>query len=219
MAGLLAVSGVAALALVGLGVGLAYQHELKAEKAKTEVALQAEGVAHQAAETARQTAETARQAAETARAAEQEQRKKAETYLYYNKIVLAEREWTAGNVGRVKELLQQCPQEARGWEWRYLDQLCRRELASVQGPDDNASGLAISPDGKWVVSGGESYHGQVLGQHLGQGDARARREVPASMAGGQSRCNAPGLGGLGSRGPRPTRRSSGMRPRGRRSRS
>ena len=67
--------------------------------------------------------------AETARAAEQQQRKKAETYLYYNKIVLAEREWAAGHVTRVTELLQQCPQEARGWEWRYLDQLCRRELS------------------------------------------------------------------------------------------
>jgi WD40 repeat protein/serine/threonine protein kinase len=151
-----AVLGLVALAV--LGAGLARQERLKAEKAHTERLLQAEGVAHREAETARQAAETARQAAETARAAEQEQRKTAETYLYYNKIVLAEREWTSGNVGRVKELLQQCPPDVRGWEWRYLDQLCRRELASVQGPDDITRGVAsFSPDGKWVVSGGDSF--------------------------------------------------------------
>jgi hypothetical protein len=139
------------LALAALAAGLAHQQKLKAEKAQTELLLQAEGVAHREAE-------TARQAAETARAAEQEQRKKAETYLYYNKIVLAEGAWTAGNVERVKALLQQCPPEARGWEWRYLDQLCRRELASVQGPDDITTSVAsFSPDGKWVVSGGDSY--------------------------------------------------------------
>jgi WD40 repeat protein/tRNA A-37 threonylcarbamoyl transferase component Bud32/tetratricopeptide (TPR) repeat protein len=145
------------LALVALVAGLARQQKLKAEKAQTELLLKAEGVAHREAESARQAAETARQAAETARAAEQKQRKKADTYLYYNKIVLAEREWTSGNVDRVKELLQQCPQEARGWEWRYLDQLCRRELTGVQGPDDNTRGVALSPDGKWVVSGGDTY--------------------------------------------------------------
>ena len=144
VAGLLTASAVAALALVGLVLGQAYQQKLREEKAKTEVALQAEGVAHQEAE--------------TARAAEQEQRKKAETYLYYNKIVLAEREWAAGRVARVKELLQQCPREARGWEWRYLDQLCHRELASVQGPDDFLHGVAsISAEGKRIVSGGRSY--------------------------------------------------------------
>jgi WD40 repeat protein len=138
------------LVLVALLAGLARQQKLKAEKAQTELLLQAESVAHREAE-------TARQAAETARAAEQEQRKKAETYLYYNKIVLAEREWTAGNIDRVKELLQQCPQNARGWEWRYLDQMCRRELAVVQGPDEVIYGsMAFSPDGKWVVSGGDS---------------------------------------------------------------
>jgi WD40 repeat protein len=128
-AGLLAVSAVAVLALVGLVVGRAYQRELEREKTKTELALQAEEV----------------------------QRKKAETYLYFNKIVLAEREWTAGNVRRVKELLQECPPEARGWEWRYLDQLGRRELASAQGPDDSTEAVAFSPDGRWVVSGGESH--------------------------------------------------------------
>ena len=83
----------AVLALVGLAVGLAYQHRLEGEKARTEIA----------------------------HAAEQEQRKKAETYLYINKIVLADASGRSGNVSRVKELLQQCPEGARGWEWRYLE--------------------------------------------------------------------------------------------------
>src|SRR5262249_41758559 len=56
------------LPLAALAAGLARQQRLKAEKARTELLLQAEGVAHRESE-------TARQAAETARAAEQEQRK------------------------------------------------------------------------------------------------------------------------------------------------
>ena len=49
------------------------------------------------------------------------------------------------------------PGGARSWEWRYLNQLSRRELDSVQGPDNIVNALAVSPDGKSVASGGLSY--------------------------------------------------------------
>ena len=46
----------------------------------------------------------------------------------------------------------------RGWEWRYLDQLCRRELSSVQGPDDRLSTVAsIRVEDKRIVSGGTGF--------------------------------------------------------------
>jgi WD40 repeat protein/tRNA A-37 threonylcarbamoyl transferase component Bud32 len=140
---LLGVSSVAVVAVVGLLVGFVFQQdlqkandtitktltELKEAKAETDAALQAEA---------------------RARAGERKQ-------FYQHKLVLAEREWTAGNVGRVKQLLQECPGEVRGWEWHYLHQLCHRELASVQGPADSARRVAFSPDGKWVVSGSASF--------------------------------------------------------------
>jgi WD40 repeat protein/serine/threonine protein kinase/tetratricopeptide (TPR) repeat protein len=146
-AALLALSGVAIVALVGLVVSLFYQDELKGEQAKTVEALKKEEKAHQEAD-------SNREKAETARAAEEVQRKKADRYLYNNKLVLAEREWTAGNVTRVKQLLEECPKEVRGWEWNYLDQLSRRALATVQGPVEDSSAVAFSADGKSVVTGG-----------------------------------------------------------------
>ena len=62
----------------------------------------------------------------SARQAEQVQRRAAEdasdreTFLYFNRILLAEREWSSNNIGRVEELLDACPAHLRGWEWHYL---------------------------------------------------------------------------------------------------
>jgi WD40 repeat protein/serine/threonine protein kinase len=137
-AALLALSGVAIVALVGLAVSLFYQDELQGAKTKTEEALQQEEKAHQVAE--------------TARAAEEVQRKKADRLLYFNKMVLAEREWSANNLGNVKRLLQEAPPEQRGWEWRYLDRMSKMELDRLRHRD-SVNGLAYSPNGKWLVSG------------------------------------------------------------------
>src|SRR5262249_28652713 len=48
--------------------------------------------------------------------------------LYYHRIALAEREWSANNLRGVEELLDACPEELRGWEWRYLK---RRRLEAI----------------------------------------------------------------------------------------
>src|SRR5262249_49195175 len=46
-----------------------------------------------------------------------------QTTLYYHRIALAEREWSANNLGRVEELLEACPPDLRDWEWHYLKRL------------------------------------------------------------------------------------------------
>jgi WD40 repeat protein/serine/threonine protein kinase len=117
IAGLLLASSVAALALVALVVGLAYNARL--QKAFT---------------------------------AEEEQRKRAETTLYFNRIVLAEREWHTNNVGRAELLLDECPQNLRGWEWRYLKRLCHADLMTLRGHGDQVYGVAFSPDAKLLAS-------------------------------------------------------------------
>jgi WD40 repeat protein/serine/threonine protein kinase len=45
-------------------------------------------------------------------------REKETTYL--QRIALAGRELAAGNVGHAEELLDECPEHLRGWEWRFL---------------------------------------------------------------------------------------------------
>ena len=45
----------------------------------------------------------------------------AERLLYSNAVVLADRELTDGNYERTEALLQRCPKEYRGWEWRFSE--------------------------------------------------------------------------------------------------
>jgi WD40 repeat protein/tRNA A-37 threonylcarbamoyl transferase component Bud32 len=133
VAGLLAISVVAALALVGVIVGLVFNYRLQAANEQTEIA----------------------------RRAEEEQRKKKEqalsdreTSLYFNRIILAEREWGANNVGRTLQLLEECPPGLRGWEWHYLKRLCHLDLLTIRAHPGGAYTVSVSPDGKWLASGG-----------------------------------------------------------------
>jgi WD40 repeat protein len=122
-AALMVVSAVAALALVGVVVGFVYNSRLQ----------------------------SAYQTAEGLRQAESEQRRRAEMNGYFHRIVLADREWSANNVAKAEELLNDCPEELRGWEWYYLKRLCHCELKSVRGPPIGQSGGIISPDCQLVV--------------------------------------------------------------------
>jgi len=45
--------------------------------------------------------------------------------------------------------------DLRGWEWRYLWEKCRSdELATIGQHEGIVQSVAVSPDGKWVASGG-----------------------------------------------------------------
>jgi hypothetical protein len=47
---------------------------------------------------------------------EQDNLKRERQNSYYQRIALAEREWFANNLGRMLLLLDECPEELRGWE-------------------------------------------------------------------------------------------------------
>jgi WD40 repeat protein/tRNA A-37 threonylcarbamoyl transferase component Bud32 len=131
--GLLGSSTLAALALVVAIVGSFYSSRLEAE---------------------RDTAEGARARAEQANRGEEEQRRKAETFLYFSRIALAEREWTANNVGRTGQLLNECPVALRGWEWDYLQRLCHADLRTLRGHGQAVGSVAFSPDGQRLATVG-----------------------------------------------------------------
>jgi WD40 repeat protein len=81
----------------------------------------------------------------------------AESSLYFRRVSLAEREWTANNVLQARLDLEDCPEHRRGWEWRYLDHLCRRDLLTIHHPQPNGSSwsvtaVAYSPDGRTLAS-------------------------------------------------------------------
>lgn len=139
-AALLLVGGVAALAVVALGVGLRYNATLARS-------LQSEAEA-------RQTLETTVGELNTAQAAQKAAADSAERFSYFHRIGLAHSLWAGGELPRALYLLQECPEPHRNWEWHYLNGLCHSELAGFDLGESYCTGLAFSPDGRRLAGGG-----------------------------------------------------------------
>ena len=70
---------------------------------------------------------------------------------YYQRIALAEREWSANNLSSTERLLNDCPEDLRGWEWRYLRRLRYGALAPLRH-DSPVYSVAFSPDGRYLAT-------------------------------------------------------------------
>jgi len=161
LAGLLGVSGVAGLALVGLGVGLIYNGRLS-DAYDREAGARTQAEAAQLAEAGqRKEAEEARDLAQTALKQRDAEMERADRISYLHSIFLADQALKDNNVSLAEQRLQECKPELRNWEWRYLKAQCRPELFAFPG-----SGSAFSPDGSRIA---------VWGAHsLGEGDGCVR---------------------------------------------
>jgi eukaryotic-like serine/threonine-protein kinase len=74
---------------------------------------------------------------------------------YFHRITLAHRELSANKLGRALQLLGECPEALRGWEWRYLMRLCRVEPVILQDrtrAKTEVNSLAFSRSGEWIAS-------------------------------------------------------------------
>ena len=103
---------------------------------------------------------TARKQAEQAEKVAQEQKNIAETKaedlrrsLYVNNIQLADSKYREGNTRRVRELLDSCPNDLRGWEWNRLNYISDQSVMTLRGHHADVRSIALSPDGKRIVSG------------------------------------------------------------------
>jgi WD40 repeat protein len=96
-----------------------------------------------------------KQAKEMAEAARME----AERYKYFHHIALAQAEWSHGNLGRARQLLDDSPRDQRGWEWACLDRLFHGELLTL--PDHTGypgvNSVAFSPDGIRLAAAGKDH--------------------------------------------------------------
>src|SRR5262249_29048604 len=97
--------------------------------------------------------ERLRDEAEDRTKAEARAKEELEAGLYFHRITLAHRELSADNLGRAQELLDDCPQGLRQWEWHYLKRLCRAEPVVLR---DRAHlhGMAFHPGGRLLAAGG-----------------------------------------------------------------
>ena len=78
-----------------------------------------------------------------------------ERNLYFTHIALADRELAAQSWGRAEELLDECPESRRGWEWHYLKRL--RHVSPIALPVGQpvvmgeGFDLAFSPDSRLLA--------------------------------------------------------------------
>jgi WD40 repeat protein len=99
---------------------------------------------------------------------------------YFLVPTLAFKEYEAGNVTRAEELLQECPEDLRRWEWHYLKRLCaiglannlvfRKEIPAF-GEDEIIDRVpACSADGRYLA-----VTAVPPGQPSAKGSVRQRR--------------------------------------------
>jgi DNA-binding beta-propeller fold protein YncE len=69
----------------------------------------------------------------------------------FNRITLAYRELSADNLGRTLQLLNDCPNDLRDWEWHYLNRLCRVEPLVLHDTCE-IHAVAFSPDGTRIAA-------------------------------------------------------------------
>jgi len=134
-----ATAAVAAALLIGLMVS-------------TVMYFQAEGLRVQADQAREKEAKSRVQAEQAEKFAEE----RAEDYrrsLYFNHIALADASYREGNTRRIYELLESCPEDLRSWEWYRLNHIADQSLMTIRGHTDGVYRIAVSPDGKHIVSG------------------------------------------------------------------
>jgi WD40 repeat protein/serine/threonine protein kinase len=114
--------------------------------------------------------------AEAASKREAKLRHSAELRLYAARLALAQHAWADSDVARTRQMLKLCMPgrgevDLRGWEWHYLNRLCRQELMNLKGHDGPVFCVAYSPDSKHLASagGGNLYFAtSPEGVHPGQ---------------------------------------------------
>jgi WD40 repeat protein/serine/threonine protein kinase len=103
--------------------------------------------------------------------------------LYYQRIASAHFEWSANNLARMDQLLKECPEDLRGWEWHYLRRLRYKTRAPLH--HDAAVLCAVfSPDGWRIASSDQDGWVKVWDAKTGREilKFRAHREHARSVA-------------------------------------
>ncbi len=73
---------------------------------------------------------------------------------YLGHIAMAKARIDEHNFANARNLLAECQERYRNWEWGYLKWSCETELMSIAAHAGEALSVALSPDGRRLLSGG-----------------------------------------------------------------
>ncbi len=96
-------------------------------------------------------ADTMRTAALEERRVAEEQSEEYRRLLYVYKIALADAKYRENNLRGVRELLSDCPEDLRNWEWHRLNYLMDESVMTL-GPFPHLAPFALSPDGGRIAA-------------------------------------------------------------------
>jgi len=102
----------------------------------------------------RQRAEQNERRTEQALADEANQRRLAEAQFYCASIGQVQALIDQGQYGRARQILAQTNLASlRGWEWGWLQRACNLDLMTLSAGGAELTGVAFSPDGRWIAAG------------------------------------------------------------------
>ncbi len=73
---------------------------------------------------------------------------------YFQRVALADAEHRAGREDRARQLLDACPVDLRGWEWRVLKNSLTSQPSAFIGHTSEVWDAVLSPDGRTLASAG-----------------------------------------------------------------
>jgi WD40 repeat protein/serine/threonine protein kinase len=87
--------------------------------------------------------------------------------VYFQRITVAHRELSMGNLAAALRALDDCPADLRGWEWHYLMRLIKVEPLILQDSTE-VYGVAFSPDGERIASAGKDRKIKIWDSRTGK---------------------------------------------------
>jgi WD40 repeat protein/serine/threonine protein kinase len=111
------------------------------------------------------------------------QLRRAEGLLYALQINLAQQAWEGNNAFLANHYLESCRRDFRGWEHDYLAALFNSNQLTLRGHTGEVSSVAVSPDGRHIVSGSGDGAVKVWDAATGRNTRTLRRNTLAVNTG------------------------------------
>src|SRR5262249_49779252 len=101
---------------------------------------------------------------------------------YFQRITVAHRELSTGNLPATLRALEECPKDLRGWEWYFLMRQCKSDTLILHDSTE-VYGVAFSPDGERIASVGKDGKVKIWNSRTGE------RLREFSAHGGKAACS------------------------------